>query len=47
MEQNQPAQPSRRAILKQTLAVSALSVTGLAALSVPTISFAASLSKEE
>ncbi|EHG8461538.1 carbonic anhydrase, partial [Salmonella enterica subsp. enterica serovar Enteritidis] len=26
MEQNQPAQPSRRAILKQTLAVSALSV---------------------
>ncbi|EDI3891522.1 carbonic anhydrase, partial [Salmonella enterica subsp. enterica serovar Enteritidis] len=25
MEQNQPAQPSRRAILKQTLAVSALS----------------------
>lgn len=47
MKQNQPALPSRRAILKQTLAVSALSVTGMAALSVPSISFAASLSKEE
>ncbi|MBS3049720.1 carbonic anhydrase [Enterobacter mori] len=47
MKQNQPALPSRRAILKKTLAVSALSVTGMAALSVPSISFAASLSKEE
>ncbi|MBP6520525.1 carbonic anhydrase [Shewanella sp. NKUCC05_KAH] len=47
MKNNQPAQPSRRTILKQTLAVSALSVTGLAALSVPSISFAASLSKDE
>ena len=47
MKNNQPAQPSRRTILIQTLAVSALSVTGLAALSVPSISFAASLSKDE
>lgn len=42
-----PFQPSRRTILKQTLAISALSVTGLTTLSVPTLSFAASLSKEE
>lgn len=47
MKNNQPAQPSRRTILIQTLAVSALSVTGLAVLSVPSISFAASLSKDE
>lgn len=47
MEQNQSTKFSRRTILKQTLAVSALSVTGLGALSVPSISFAASLSKEE
>lgn len=47
MKQNQSAQLSRRTILKQTLAVSALSVTGLTALSMPSISFAASLSKEE
>ncbi|EAT1731813.1 carbonic anhydrase [Salmonella enterica] len=47
MKPNQVALLSRRTILKQTLAVSALSVTGLAALSVPAISFAASLSKEE
>lgn len=47
MQPNSPAKPSRRKILKQTLAISALSVTGLATLSVPTISFAASLSKEE
>ncbi|MHA0901997.1 carbonic anhydrase [Enterobacter ludwigii] len=47
MKQNQPALPSRRAILKKTLAVSALSVAGMAALSIPSISFAASLSKEE
>ncbi|HCM9246557.1 TPA: carbonic anhydrase [Enterobacter bugandensis] len=47
MEQNPSTQVSRRAILKQTLAVSALSVTGLTALSMPSVSFAASLSKEE
>jgi len=47
MEQNQSPRFSRRTILKQTFAVSALSVTGLAGLSVPSISFAASLSKEE
>nr|WP_024965933.1 carbonic anhydrase [Pantoea sp. IMH] len=47
MQPNSPAKPSRRKILKQTLAISALSVTGLTTLSVPTISFAASLSKEE
>lgn len=47
MQQNSPAKPSRRKILKQTLAISALSVTGLATLSVPTISFAASLTKEK
>ncbi|MGE0969838.1 carbonic anhydrase [Klebsiella sp. WOUb02] len=47
MQHKQQAEPSRRTILKQTLALSALSITGLAALSVPSISFAASLSKEE
>lgn len=47
MQPNSPTKPSRRKILKQTLAISALSVTGLTTLSVPTISFAASLSKEE
>jgi len=46
MKNNQPAQPSRRAVLKKTLAVSALSVTGVGALALPTIAFAASLSKE-
>jgi carbonic anhydrase len=40
-------QPSRRKVLKQTLALSALTVTGVAGLSIPTISFAASLTKEE
>lgn len=47
MEQKQSARLSRRAILKRTFAVSTLSVTGLGALSVPSLSFAASLSKEE
>jgi len=47
MKNHQPAQPSRRAILKKTLAVSALSVTGVGTLALPTLSFAASLSKEE
>lgn len=47
MEKKQSVQLSRRTILKQTLAISTLSVTGLGALSVPSISFAASLSKEE
>jgi carbonic anhydrase len=47
MNNNQPTQLSRRTMLKQTLAVSALSVSGVAALAVPSISFAASLSKEE
>lgn len=47
MKNNQPTQPSRRTILKQTFAISALSMTGVAALSVPSISFAASLTKEE
>ncbi len=45
MKNHQPAQPSRRAILKKTLAVSA--VTGVGTLALPTLSFAASLSKEE
>lgn len=47
MERNNTAQFSRRTILKQTLAVSAFSFSGLAAISVPAITFAASLSKEE
>lgn len=47
MKKNQLALPSRRAILKRTLVVSALSATGMAALSVPSITFAASLSKED
>ena len=43
-----PLNPSsRRILLKQTLAVSALSITGLAGLLVPSISLAASLSKAE
>ncbi|MGX5022261.1 carbonic anhydrase [Enterobacter sp. UPMP2060] len=47
MEKNKSIQLSRRSILKQTLAVSALSISGMAALTLPSISFAASLSKEE
>jgi len=47
MKQYLPILPSRRAILKQTLAVSVLSITGLSVASVPAITFAASLSKEE
>ncbi|OMQ18515.1 carbonic anhydrase [Serratia oryzae] len=37
----------RRTVLKQILAVSAVSVTGLTVLSMPSVSFAASLSKKE
>lgn len=40
-------QPARRQLLKPTLALSALAVSGMAGLSVPTISFAASLTKQE
>lgn len=47
MEKNKSIQLSRRSILKKTLAVSALSISGITALSLPSISFAASLSKEE
>lgn len=47
MKPTSPAQPSRRSMLKHVLAVSALSVTGIGTLSLPTLSFAASLSKEE
>lgn len=47
MEQKPLSQRSRRTILKQTLAVSAISVTGLATVTMPSISFTASLSKEE
>ncbi|MBD8216506.1 carbonic anhydrase [Erwinia persicina] len=47
MKNTLPAEPSRRNILKKVLAVSALSVTGIGTLSLPTLSFAASLSKEE
>lgn len=43
---NNPTQPSRRAILKKTLAASALAVTGASVLSLPNVSFAAALSKE-
>lgn len=46
MKTLQPAQPSRRSILKKTLAVSALSVTGVGTMTLPTLTFAASLSKE-
>lgn len=38
---------SRRNILKKTFALSALSVTGVAGLAVPSVSFAASLTKDE
>lgn len=47
MDKYKLTQLSRRTILKKTFAVSALSLTGLASVSVPSISFAASLSKEE
>lgn len=47
MKQHLPALPSRRTILKKTLAVSVLSITGLSVASMPAIAFAASLSKEE
>jgi len=47
MKNTPPAQPSRRSMLKHVLAISALSVTGIGTLSLPTLSFAASLSKEE
>lgn len=47
MKQSQPASHSRRAILKKTFVVTALSATGLVPLSIPSVSFAASLSKEE
>ncbi|ADU72422.1 carbonic anhydrase [Pantoea sp. At-9b] len=47
MSHNPLNQSSRRILLKHTLAVSALSITGLAGLLVPTISLAASLSKAE
>lgn len=42
-----PNEPARRTILKQTLAITALSITGLAGLSVTSLSFAASMSKQE
>lgn len=42
-----PEQPTRRHLLKQTIALSALTVTGMSALSFPVIAFAASLSQEE
>ncbi|MCG7390331.1 carbonic anhydrase family protein [Pantoea sp. ACRSB] len=47
MKTAQPAQPGRRSLLKKTLTLSALSVTGVGVLSLPTLSFAASLSKAE
>lgn len=47
MKQDIPAHSSRRAILKNTLTLSALSFTGLGALLMPSVSFAALLSKEE
>jgi carbonic anhydrase len=47
MKQHQPTLSSRRTVLKQTLAISALSATGMTTLLVPSISFAASLSKEQ
>lgn len=47
MKQIHPTEPPRRTILKQTLAVSALAITGMAGLSITSVSFAASLSKEE
>ncbi|MFL9585263.1 carbonic anhydrase [Stenotrophomonas sp. AB1(2024)] len=40
-------QPSRRSALKKALALSAATAAGMGGLSIPTISFAASLTKEE
>lgn len=47
MKNDYPQPSARRQVLKQAMAVSALTLTGIAGLSVPTVSFAASLSKEE
>ncbi|KAB8313279.1 carbonic anhydrase [Erwinia endophytica] len=47
MKNDFPQPSARRQVLKQAMAVSALTLTGIAGLSVPTVSFAASLSKEE
>ncbi len=47
MNDQLPKDASRRSILKRALTLSAVSMTGIAGLTVPTISFAASLSKEE
>jgi len=47
MKNDFPQQSARRQVLKQAMAVSALTLAGMAGLSMPTVSFAASLSKEE
>ncbi|MBH3259837.1 carbonic anhydrase [Serratia marcescens] len=47
MKQSQPLLPLRRLILKQAFAISSLSVAGLTTLSLPSVTFAASLSKKE
>lgn len=47
MNQSDPQHPSRRMLLKRGAALSALSFTGIAGLSVPSVSFAAALSKEK
>lgn len=47
MKTNSIQSPARRMIFKRTLALSALTMTGMAGLAVPSVSFAASLSKEE
>lgn len=47
MKKDLPQQPGRRQVFKPTLALSALAISGMAGVSVPTISFAAALTKKE
>lgn len=46
MSQSDPQHPSRRMLLKRGAALSTLAITGVAGLTVPSVSFAAALSKE-
>lgn len=47
MSQSDPQHPSRRMLLKRGAALFTLAITGVAGLTVPSVSFAAALSKEE
>ncbi|GLK90383.1 carbonic anhydrase [Pseudomonas turukhanskensis] len=47
MSDQLPQDPSRRSMLRRALTLSAVSVTGIASVTIPSISFADSLSKED